>query len=487
MLIRNAQIYGSSDPAPRDLRIVGSRIERIGQLTPQPGEEVLDAAGSTLLPGLHDHHIHFLSYAAALGSVRCGPPDVSSEGALATALNQQPGDGWLRGYGYHESVAGDIDRHWLDRQTATRPVRIQHRSGRLWVLNSAALEQLEQRMAATGSQPLELPADGRLYDADDAIGTLLGRELPPVAGASRLLASYGVTGITDMTPANDSETLALFAELHATGTFPQHTFLAGAPTLPYPCCRSGVTTAATKIHLHDSSLPEFDTLCATIRASHRCGRPIAVHCVTEVALVFALAAIEEAGTVRGDRIEHASITPPQLLELIAKLNLTVVTQPNFIAERGDAYVDEISADQHGWLYRARGFQRHAILLAGGTDAPFGSADPWVAIRAAVERRTAAGAVLGPDEALTPEQAVELFLGSAENPATPRQLMAGADADLCLLKQPWNEARTVLSSALVRATFISGKRLPVHTVASPSRGAHHPRELRTGKGSDRHER
>jgi predicted amidohydrolase YtcJ len=116
MLIRDAEIYGRNERA--DVRIVAGRIDGIGRLMPQPGEPVLDAAGGALLPGLHDHHLHLMSYAAALGSVRCGPPEVTDAAALAAALARADAvdpRGWIRGIGYHESVAGDIDRAWLDR------------------------------------------------------------------------------------------------------------------------------------------------------------------------------------------------------------------------------------------------------------------------------------------------------------------------------------------------------------------------------------
>lgn len=457
MLITNAEIYGADHSGLQDLRIIEDRIAAIGQLTPQPNEVVLDAAGAALLPGLHDHHIHLLSYAASLRSIRCGPPDVHDGQALIDAARGRPGSGWLRGYGYHESVAGDIDRHWLDAHLPARPIRIQHRSGRLWILNSPALDLLTRRQQENDSSRLTVPADGRLFDADGALGTLLGRELPPVAEASRMLASYGVTGITDMTPGNDAASLDLIAELLAAGDLQLDVLLAGAAELPFPASRRRVATGATKIHLHDSALPEFSELCAIIRRSHADDRPIAVHCVTEVELVFTLAAIEEAGPAPGDRIEHASVTPPALLQRIAQLGLTVVTQPNFLFERGDAYLRDLPATEHGWLYRARAFTDHGIPLAGGTDAPFGQADPWIAIRSAVHRRTAEEQAIGPEEALTPEQALALFLGCPAAPTQLRALAPGATADLCLLTVPWADAREVLDRSLVRATFASGTR------------------------------
>ena len=457
MLIRNAEIYGADDRSPSDLRITGGRIAEIGRLTAGAGETILDAGGGALLPGLHDHHIHLLSYAASLNSVRCGPPDVEGEAALIEALTSRAGSGWLRGYGYHESVAGEIDRHWLDTHLADRPARIQHRSGRLWVLNSQALNHLSERMTELGESNLAIPQDGRFYDADATLGHLLGRQLPPVAEASQQLAGFGVTGITDMTPGNDAESLTLFAELKATGTLRQHLLLAGAPALPFPSTSTGITTTATKIHLHDSALPEFDALCATISASHGRGRPIAVHCVTEVELVFALAALEQAGSIEGDRIEHASVTPPELLGTLARLNLTVVTQPNFIAERGDVYLRDLPSAEHDWLYRVRSFREQGIPLAAGTDAPFGSADPWIAIQAAVQRRTASGRIIGGAESLSPEAAVELFLGHPDRPALRRQVETGARADLCLLDRPWQAARGLLARTMVKATLCAGVR------------------------------
>ena len=51
-------------------------------------------------------------------------------------------EGWIRGVGYFESVAGELDRARLDRLAPARPLRIQHRSGALWMLNSAAVDRL---------------------------------------------------------------------------------------------------------------------------------------------------------------------------------------------------------------------------------------------------------------------------------------------------------------------------------------------------------
>lgn len=62
MLIRGGHIVdpASGTDQAADIRIRGERIDRIGQgLLPLPGEEVLEASGLTVSPGLVDAHVHF--------------------------------------------------------------------------------------------------------------------------------------------------------------------------------------------------------------------------------------------------------------------------------------------------------------------------------------------------------------------------------------------------------------------------------------------
>jgi predicted amidohydrolase YtcJ len=218
-----------------------------------------------------------------------------------------------------------------------------------------------------------------------------------------------------------------------------------------------MTRGPVKLMLDEARFPDFHALCDDIAAAHDEDRSAAVHCVTRAELVFATAAFREAGCRPGDRIEHAALTDPQGLALIASLPLTVVTQPNFIAERGDVYRREVAEADQPHLYRCRAFDASGIPLAGGTDAPFGEPDPWAAMRAAVDRRTRAGQSLGPDEALSPERALALFTSAAQAPGgAPRALIVGAPADLCLLDRPWCDARTDLASGAVAATLCGGQ-------------------------------
>ena len=458
MLIRNAEInFGTR----ADLRIAGGRIIEIGVLSATAADEtVIDAGGCAVLPGLHDHHIHLLAFAASLDSVPCGPPAVTSARELAETLQARqaarPG-GWIRGVGYHPSVAGDIDRHWLDRILPSSPVRIQHRSGRLWIMNTRALDRVASADAPTPLEMIDGQLTGRLYDADGWLRDRIGTIIPPLGRASQFLLGRGVTGLTDTSPRNGPAEFDLLRQAQAAGDLAQSVLMMGSAALNGIADRPGLAIGPTKIHLLEADLPAMDETAAVIRESRRAGRKVAIHCTNLAELIFALGALDEAGSEPGDRIEHASVAPPELLPLLAERRLTVVTQPNFVLERGDLYLREVDPIDLPWLYRLRGFLAAGIPLAGGTDAPFGEADPWLAMQAAVTRRTRAGALVGPDEALTPEQALGLFLGDPTYPGGDRRsIRAGIRADLCLIDRPWSEARTNLAKIEVTQTINDGQ-------------------------------
>jgi predicted amidohydrolase YtcJ len=459
VLIARAEIDGV---APVDVRIAEGRIAEIGSdLARRSGEAVLDAAGGALLPGLHDHHLHLLALAAAEASLRCGPPAVRNTEALAEALAGARGnDAWIRGIGYHESVAGELDRARLDALVRDRPVRIQHRSGAMWVVNSAGAESLGLDAGAV-APGVERNADGRatgrLYRLDAWLRDRLEPgALPPLDGVSRRLASFGVTGVTDATPTNASAELRTFVTAALRGELLQRLVVMGGPELP-PSRHPAVECGALKLMLDERDLPAFDALRAWVEDAHRDGRSVAVHCVTRAELVLAASAFAEAGSLPGDRIEHAAVTPPDVASRLAKLSLTVVTQPNFVRERGDAYLADVEPRDRPWLYRGRGLLEASVPLGGGTDAPFGDPDPWAAMRAAVDRRTEAGAALGPEEGLSPERALALFTSPAPSPGDPpRPIAVGATADLCLLERPWGQARSLLSCEFVAAAIRDGR-------------------------------
>ena len=431
------------------------------------GADVIDGGGGALLPGLHDHHIHLFSLAARDHSILCGPPAVHDRSALAAALAGAMDDlaataspsGWLRGYGYDESVAGPLTADGLDALLGDhrgQPVRIQHRSGHQWVVNRSGLEALGLARATAETRGVEIGGDGRptgaLYGADDSIRPRLAGPRPSLAAVGRRLSAYGVTGVTDATASNGPEDLAAIEAAVGGGELHQSVLMLGG-ALPEQT-GGPVSTGAVKVVLEDRQLPALDTLVDSIRAAGR--RGVALHVVTRESLVLAAAALSMAGG-GPHRVEHASVSPPDVIDLIRPLAVTVVTQPGFIAEHGDRYRRDVDRSDQDWLYRLRAWDEAGIPLAGSTDAPFGHPDPWSAMSTATTRRTALGHYIGRAERLTPERALNLFLGHPTDPGgAVRTVSAGSPADLCLLALPWREARAELSHHLVRATIRAGR-------------------------------
>lgn len=433
-----------------DVRLAGGHIVEVGpRLTgrPRAPEPTIHGQGGALLPGLHDHHLHLRALARARSSIACGPPAVRRpadlDRVLRDAANRVPPGTWLRGVGHDDRSGGPLGRERLDGLVPLHPARVQHRSGHLWILNSRAL-------ALAGPAVSTAAPDGRLYGADHLLHDLdpssAADEQAAVAAVSADLARVGITGLTDATVTNHAGTEDLVAAWQRSGALRQRVHLLGG---------DGVA-GARKVVLAEHDLPPLDDLVASIVAAHGAGRAVAVHAASRATVVLALAALDAAGVVPGDRLEHASVAPPEVVDWLAGLGVTVVTNPGFVVAHGDRYLDDVDLDDQPWLYRGRAFLDAGVALAAGSDAPFGPEDPWRAMHAAVDRRTERGALLGVDEGTTPEAAVALYTGAATAPGGPaRRIAPGQPADLCLLAVPWVEARRRLTADYVAATLVDG--------------------------------
>ncbi|MFJ3779774.1 amidohydrolase family protein [Streptomyces sp. NPDC090075] len=457
LLIRDAEVEGRRC----SVRVRDGLVEDLGAFPVRAsGEEEIDAAGGALLPGLTDHHLHLFALAAAVSSVRCGPANVHDRVALRAALNRAAPDrhGWVRGIGYDERVAGPLDAAGLDALRADVPVRVQHRSGALWVLNSRAVERVG---AVHGRHPgIERDAagqpTGRLWRADDWLRERMPEAAAPsLAAVGRRLAGYGITAVTDATPRLTPHSVDHLAEEARSSRLPQRLLLLGAP-LGTPLTARPMP-GPWKIVLADSGLPDFTRLTEEIDASHRLGRPVAVHSVTAPSLALLLAALEQTGGLPGDRVEHAAVVPAEAVPVIRRLGLTVVTQPGFLADRGDGFLDGTPPHEHADLYRCASLLHESIPLALSSDAPYGPLDPWSVIQAATTRHVPGGRIANPAERITAAEALTSYLSPLHSPGSPRLcLRPGSPADLVLLAVPLTDALAHPSADLVRLTLIAGR-------------------------------
>ncbi|GAA3146577.1 amidohydrolase family protein [Planomonospora alba] len=421
MLLRDVEVRGRR----ADVRLEAGHITTIGSLRPRPREDVIDGKGGALLPGLTDHHVHLLAWAAALQSVPCGPPAVRTEQDLHRALARATPDaaGWIRGVG----CALSLDAQALDRLHPHHPVRLQHRGGSLWMLNTAAIRRLglDQNDDPGIERATDGSPTGRLWRADHLVRNI--SEPPDLRPVAETLARWGVTSVTDATPG-----------LTAIPPIPQHVRLLGDPAGRTPW----------KIVIHDHALPGIQPLVSEIAHRHAAGRPVALHCLTTEALLLALAAFDEAGSLNGDRLEHAAVVPPWALTRIAAHGLRVVTQPALLADRGSDMLREAPGAE---LYRYGSLLRAGVMVAPSSDAPYGPADPWQVMAAARDR------TLAPGERVSTQVTLHGYLTAGDLPRSgPMTVHTGMAADLLLLEGPLQEVLQEPDAGRVRTTIIGGR-------------------------------
>lgn len=421
-------------------------------------EVVVDAGGGLLLPGLHDHHIHIRALARALTSVDCSPAILADLAAFASALNDVAGTGWVRAVGYDDLQMGELDRHVLDAMCPDRPLRVQHRTGKMWVLNSAALNALSidtHNTQATGIEcdPSGLPT-GRLFRMDAWLAEALRQiesdeEAGTLAVVSERLVRLGVTGVTDTSYTN---TQASVDSLKTSSEFKPHVYCMGDASL---------AAGHLKVMLDEDQPPDLDRLVEQVRSAHEKGRGVAFHAVTRAELLLALHVLENAGHHPSDRLEHAAVVEADCLQRIVDSGCAVVTQPGFIAHRGDMYRQEF-AGHAADLYRYRSLLDAGIPTAASSDAPYGPYNPWQVMWSATVRQTPSGETLGAAECVSAKEALRGYLAAPKHPGgRPRSITVGERADMCLLSEPWQQAKQHLAEVQVQVIWIDGHQVVVN--------------------------
>lgn len=424
-LLRGVRI----DDSLLDCRLRDGRVAECAPgLAAHDGESVLDARGGALLPGLADHHLHLRALAAQRRSI-------DLRGTSVEQAARSAGSGVLR------IIGADVvfTRRELDQWWPQRPVRVQHRSGALWTLNTAALDLVGEPVSS------EERTTGQFWRASERLRGLSTGEGDDedLRAVGSQLAARGITHVTDATPGESPPVC---------GAVPQRVLSMGTSGEgPY------------KIVIADHAPVEFERLVSAARQARRDDRGIALHAVSAPALAIAIAVLMEVGPDSRDRIEHAAVCTDEAARMLADLAVAVVTQPSVFARNGHIYRQESEADETDLLWRYGGLARLGVRIAVSSDAPYGDVNPWRTVHAAVTRSGTDGMELGlADERVSPGTALASMLTHPHDPAGPqRRVVPGAPADLCLLGIDMAAALDRAASGLdvsVTATFVGGRRV-----------------------------
>ncbi len=157
------------------------------------------------------------------------------------------------------------------------------------------------------------------------------------------------------------------------------------------------------------------------------------------------------------RIEHASVTPPDLIDRLGRSRRILVVQPHFRVT--DRWIEaRLGAARAPTAYAFASLRRSGARLAGSSDAPYDELDPWAGLRAVIGSGSP-GAI--PAEALGPEEALEIYTrGGAVALGEPERgvLVEGARADFLWTRAPRLADALVTGASAIRAVWSEGRPL-----------------------------
>jgi predicted amidohydrolase YtcJ len=488
---------------------VGSSAE-VRRASPS-GCAVEDLAGGLAIPGLVDAHLHIVD---VVRSERGLPLEgLRSREELGERLRRWAethpsgpiiGRGWSTG---EIPDGGEPTRRDVESAVADRPVVLYHASGHAALVNGLVLNAVGYGPGAPD------PPNGKLGRGPDGSpnGLLYERAMAPVVKFSssafppdpeaiettlRTWASLGLTSVGTLnTDPEEVEVLASlarasrlpvrvraylrFARLADTdprtlGADVDPTMLAVRGTKAFADGAFGPRTAWLSAPYRDrpdssgtSTLGPAD-LVEVLAQTAASGLTPAIHAIGDRGLASVLAAVEQVAPQAQVRVEHASLVPPELLPPLARARPVLVVQPGFVWS--DAWLaDRLGADRVRFAYPFRTLLERGHRLVGSSDAPYDPVDPWRGLAAAVRRTSPTGGSANPDpaEALSPEQAVQMYTahaGAAFGEDLLGSLEPGAPADLVVVDGPdllWAIDR---GAPGVRATWRGGS--PTYVRSSP---------------------
>jgi hypothetical protein len=203
-----------------------------------------------------------------------------------------------------------------------------------------------------------------------------------------------------------------------------------------------------------------------VMQAHRLGYQIAIHAIGDRAIDMVLDAYDRALTAhpRADhrhRIEHCGICRPDILDRIARMRVVPVSQPVFISEYGDGFIRHLGLERIQLTYPFRSFLERGIKLVFSSDCPVSDYRPLKSIQAAVTERTGSGASYALEEAVTVEEALEMYTVAGAYATFEEHkkgsLKRGMLADFTILAQdPRAVDPMTLSDLPVSATVIGGE-------------------------------
>ncbi len=455
---------------------------------------VVDGKGRTLLPGLIDAHGHVMG----LGAMTL-QADVTGTTSLDAALAKikafaatHKSDPWVLGRGWNQ-VIWKLDRFptakELDAVVSDRPAFLSRIDGHAGWANTAAL-----KLAGITKETRD-PIGGRIErDAEgnptgvfvDAAMELVGSKIPPptdaqlnaaLSSALQMMASVGLTGVGDA--GIDLHTFKLYKQFADQGKLTArinamiggtgkdfdaiskdgpligygHDFLSVRSVKLYADGALGSRGAAMLMPYSDDPknsgllFSPPDEMTAMISKTFAHGYQVCVHAIGDKgnrevldSIAAAYRKYPDAKALR-NRIEHAQVVSREDIPRFVDLDLIASMQPTHATSDMNMAEDRVGAERIKGAYAWRTFLKQGTPIAGGSDFPVESPNPFYGLHAAVTRQDHEGHPPGgwyPKQAMTMTEALRAFTLDAAYAAHQEDalgtLESGKWADFILVDQ-----------------------------------------------------
>jgi predicted amidohydrolase YtcJ len=473
---------------------------------------------------LIDAHNHLLMTGQILRQVQlydCRSIADIQERVRAVAATQVPGT-WIVGRGWDESLLAEQrhpSRHDLDRVAPDHPV-VLHRVWNRLVANSRALE-LAGISRSTPDPPADQPYAGGFERDEHGEPTGLFRDrakdlvtsaIPKptmdemVVAIETACQEYNRLGITAVSePGLWPEQIRAFQEARLRGALTVRTAISiagwgfgsqsedalirdrleqigvtggfgddllwidGVKLMP----DGGVADRTAKMYEPYLGEPDnrgswivpSDELATHIQWAHDHGFAMDIHTCGDEAQEVVVHAFARAQEARPNprlrhRVHHAYLPTESTLAAMARYRVPAVVSNPFIWSLGESYRLSIGDERAFRMMPMRTYLERGVPLAGSSDSPVASHNPWIGIASAVARTTVKGTAFDPAQRLTVDEAIAMYTtGGAFAINRERSLgsiAVGMEADLIVLKDDLGtlEAADIMTVE-PRATMLGG--------------------------------
>ena len=483
-----------------------------------PHSVIVDGHGKTMLPGLIDAHGHVLDLGMESTQVGLGDTDTltQAQAKIRAYAKANPDHAWVLGDGWNQ-VKWKLGRFpsaaELDAAETDRPALLGRIDGHAAWLNTKALQ-----LAGITKESKD-PVGGRIErDADgnptgvlvDKAMTLVDKVVPESTDAERAAAikaalkhmnSVGLTSVGDA--GDNAADIALYKQFANQGLLSVRIYAmirgTGAdfkalskdgPLIGYGDDR--LTVRAVKLFADGalgsrgaallapySDQPSQsgllfmsnDEMEANIETAMKAGYQVNIHAIGDAANRQVLDGFEAAyqhvdGRPLRNRIEHAQVVALSDIARFKQLDIVASMQPTHATSDMNMAEDRVGKERIQGAYAWRSMLKQGTRIAGGSDFPVESDNPFFGLYSAVTRTDHKGQPKGgwhPEQAMTLQEAFRAFTLDAafaqHQEISTGSLEPGKWADFILVDHDlFKDKPAAIWKTKVEQTWVAGKRV-----------------------------